>query len=76
MDAALENPPAMPAARAAAAELAYRAAGTLVAATGSAAITMSNHAQRLAREAMFTLVAASRPDIRTELVTLLSRADH
>jgi alkylation response protein AidB-like acyl-CoA dehydrogenase len=72
MDDALANPPAMPAARAAAADLAYRAAGTLVTATGSAGITTSNHAQRLAREAMFTLVAAGRPEIRTELIDLLT----
>jgi alkylation response protein AidB-like acyl-CoA dehydrogenase len=74
MDAALDNPPAMPAARAATAELAYRAAGTLVAATGSTGITTANDAQRLAREATFTLVAAGRPDIRTELISLLINA--
>jgi alkylation response protein AidB-like acyl-CoA dehydrogenase len=71
MDAALGNPSAMPAARAATAELAYRAAGILVVVTGSAGITTSNDAQRLAREAMFTLVAAGRPEIRTELISLL-----
>jgi alkylation response protein AidB-like acyl-CoA dehydrogenase len=71
MDNALANPPAMPAARAATADLAYRAAGTLVVASGSAGITTSHHAQRLAREAMFTLVAAGRPEIRTELISLL-----
>ncbi len=73
MDAALPDPPAMPAARAAAAELAYRAGGAAVAAFGSAGITVSHHAQRLAREAMFSMVAAGRPEIKAELLGLLRR---
>lgn len=73
LDAALTDPPAMPAARAAAAELAYRAGGAAVVAAGSAGITVSHHAQRLAREAMFTLVAAGRVEIKAELVRLLGR---
>lgn len=74
LDAAVAEPAAMPAARAAAGELAYRAAGALVVASGSAAITEGHHAQRLAREAMFALVAAGRPEIKAGLADLLGRA--
>jgi alkylation response protein AidB-like acyl-CoA dehydrogenase len=74
LDAALAEPDAMPAARAAAAELAYRIAGTTVAAFGSAAITEPHPAQRLAREAMFALVAAGRPEIKAGLVDLFGHA--
>jgi alkylation response protein AidB-like acyl-CoA dehydrogenase len=76
LDEALTNPPTMPAARAAGAELAYRAAGAAVAAFGSAGITVSHHAQRLAREAMFAMVAGNRPQIKTELVRLLGDRSH
>lgn len=66
------TPQTLPAARAAAAELAWRAAGALVVATGSAAILTSSQAQRLAREAAFLLVFASRPGIKTGLGELLT----
>ncbi len=70
-----EAPPdAMPAARAAASELAIRAAATLVAASGSRAILAAEHPQRLAREALFLLVFASRPGIKEHLVGLLTAA--
>jgi alkylation response protein AidB-like acyl-CoA dehydrogenase len=72
LDAGLADPPSMHAARADAAELAYRAAGTLVAATGSDALISLNHAQRLVREATFTLVAAGRPEIKAELLGLFT----
>jgi alkylation response protein AidB-like acyl-CoA dehydrogenase len=61
----------MPAARAAASELAVRAATTLVAATGSQAVLLDQHAQKLAREALFLLVFASRPGIKKALVPRL-----
>jgi len=61
----------MPAARAAAAELAYRAAGTLVTAAGSTSILAGQHPQRLAREAQFLLVFGSRPAIKENLLRLL-----
>ncbi|MGZ4609477.1 MAG: acyl-CoA dehydrogenase family protein [Actinomycetes bacterium] len=64
---------AMPAARAAASELAWRAAGLLVVGCGSRAVLRHQHAQRLAREAMFLLVFGSRPPIKTELLRALSR---
>lgn len=64
-------PEAMPAARAAAAELAQRAAVALVVHEGSRSITTASHAQRLAREAMFLLVFGSRPSIKAELGALL-----
>ncbi len=56
-------------ARAEGAELAVRAASTLVAAGGGAAILRSAPAQLLAREAIFTLVAASRPELKRSLVS-------
>jgi alkylation response protein AidB-like acyl-CoA dehydrogenase len=71
LDAA--RPGSMPAARAAAAELAFRAAGTLVAAAGSRSILTSEHPQRLAREAMFLLVFGSRPAIKANLTALLAQ---
>ncbi|HYK30804.1 MAG TPA: acyl-CoA dehydrogenase family protein [Streptosporangiaceae bacterium] len=62
---------AMPAARAAAAELAMRAASALVVAHGSRSILASSQAQRLAREAMFLLVFGTRPAIKEHLSRLL-----
>lgn len=64
----------MPAARAGASHLALRTAATLIAAGGSRAILMDHHGQRLAREAMFLLVFASRPPIRTNLLQRLEEA--
>jgi alkylation response protein AidB-like acyl-CoA dehydrogenase len=63
----------MPAARAAAAELAVRAAAALVVASGSRSILAGSPAQRLAREAMFLLVFATRPAIKEHLTGLLTR---
>jgi alkylation response protein AidB-like acyl-CoA dehydrogenase len=60
----------LPVARAAAAHLVARAAGALIVAAGSRSILMDEHPQRLAREAMFLQVFASRPAIRTELRAL------
>jgi alkylation response protein AidB-like acyl-CoA dehydrogenase len=62
----------MPAARAAAAELAYRAAGAAVTAGGSSSILAGQHPQRLAREAQFLLVFGSRPAIKENLLSLLA----
>jgi alkylation response protein AidB-like acyl-CoA dehydrogenase len=73
LDAGLTDPPSLPAARAAAAELAYRSAGALTAATGSRAVLAGEHAGRLVREATFLLVAASRPAIRDGLLELARR---
>lgn len=73
LDAGLDDPETLPAARAAASELAYRAAGALVVAVGSAGILARQHAQRLVREATFTLVAAGRPDIKDSLLKVLAR---
>lgn len=80
LDAALEAcraaldacaPESMPAARAAAAELAQRAATALIVHDGSGSITTASHPQRLAREAMFLLVFGSRPTIKSKLAALL-----
>ena len=58
----------LPAARAEAAALAHRAAGALVAATGSASVRAGSVAERTAREAVFLLVFGSRPAIRAHLL--------
>jgi alkylation response protein AidB-like acyl-CoA dehydrogenase len=63
----------MPAARAAAGELAVRAAARLMVARGSRSLLTADHAQRLAREALFTLVYALRPGSRSVLLDLLAR---
>lgn len=62
---------AMPTARATAAELAVRAAAALMVASGSRSILASSQAQRLAREATFLLVFATRPAIKEQLSRLL-----
>ena len=62
----------MPGARAAAAELCWRAASQLVVATGGRAVLQDQHAQRLAREAMFLLVFGTRPAIKADLLRRLS----
>lgn len=62
----------MPTARAAASELAIRAAAALVVGQGSKAILLSHEAQRLAREALFLLVFGSRPAIKESLSGLLT----
>lgn len=73
LDGGLADPATMPAARAAASEHAYRCAGALVVAVGSSGVLSRQHAQRLVREATFTLVAAGRPEIKDRLLQVLSR---
>uniref|UniRef100_UPI0026374DF6 hypothetical protein n=1 Tax=Trebonia sp. TaxID=2767075 RepID=UPI0026374DF6 len=63
--------PGLPAARAAAGELAVRAAATLAATEGSRSLLVADHAQRLLREAMFTLVYALGPASRAALLARL-----
>lgn len=58
-------------ARAAVAALAVRATAALVVHVGSRSIEVDQQAQRLVREAMFLLVFASRPSIRTALTERL-----
>ena len=57
-------------ARAAASALAVRATSAVVVASGSRAVLLDQHPQRLVREAAFLLVFASRPAIRKELLPL------
>jgi alkylation response protein AidB-like acyl-CoA dehydrogenase len=64
---------AMPEARARAAELAWRAAGALIVGSGARSILTGEHAQRLAREAMFLLVFGSRPSIKQALASRFAR---
>jgi hypothetical protein len=61
----------MPEARARASELAMRAAVALIVHEGSRSIVVGQHAQRLAREAMFLLVFGSRPEIKHALLNQL-----
>jgi alkylation response protein AidB-like acyl-CoA dehydrogenase len=63
---------ALPAARAAASEFAFTAAGAAVATAGSTGILTGHHPQRLARESLFLLVFGSRPAIKKDLTTLLT----
>jgi alkylation response protein AidB-like acyl-CoA dehydrogenase len=65
---------AMPAARAAACELALRASAALIVTQGSSAILLDQDAQRLAREALFLLVFGSRRAIKQSLSGLLTRS--
>lgn len=74
LDAA--GPDELPAARAAACELAMRAAAALVVTQGAGAILASQDAQRLAREALFLLVFGSRPTIKQALAGLLTAGHH
>jgi alkylation response protein AidB-like acyl-CoA dehydrogenase len=69
-DAATEH---LPDARAAASDLAMRAATALTVAHGSRSILIDQHPQRLAREALFLLVFGSRPPIRTQLLRRIER---
>ena len=62
------TPEAMPTARAAAAELALRAAASLCVSVGSRALLVDQHAQRLAREATFLLVFGARAPVCSALL--------
>ncbi len=62
---------AMAEARAAASELGVRAAAALAVREGSRSVGVDQHVQRLAREAMFLLVFATRPAIKSALLRRL-----
>ncbi len=66
---------ALAVARADASLLAARTAAALVVATGSRSVLRDEHPQRLAREAAFLLVFASRPPIRAALRQRLEGSD-
>ncbi|MEU8898718.1 acyl-CoA dehydrogenase family protein [Nocardia sp. NPDC048505] len=72
LDQAMADAAALQVARGQAAELAVRAATALVAATGAAALLPELPAGRLLREAAFTSVAASRPEMRAAIVDVVS----
>ncbi|MFW0793594.1 acyl-CoA dehydrogenase family protein [Gordonia sp. CPCC 205515] len=72
LDAGLSDADTLIEARATAAQLAVDASATLVAADGGRALLRGNHPERLAREAVFTLVAASRPALKDLLVERFS----
>jgi alkylation response protein AidB-like acyl-CoA dehydrogenase len=63
----------MAGARAAASELAFRAAAALAVHDGSRAVRTDEHAQRLVREALFLLVFGSRQPIKAALLETLLR---
>ena len=69
--AAADRPEDVPAARARASALAWRAAGALMADGGGRAALAGGHGQRLAREAALLLTFGTRPAIRAELAGLL-----
>jgi len=73
-DAALGDPASLPAMRAACSELALRVCGALVAAVGGRALLRTSQAQRLAREALFTLVVATRPQVKSSLLDIMGQA--
>lgn len=68
------SPEAMPAVRAQASALALQAAATLVVTGGGRSITMSHHAQRLARELLFLLVFGQTAAIKTAQLERLESA--
>jgi alkylation response protein AidB-like acyl-CoA dehydrogenase len=73
-DAIAGGTAAMVQARAGAAELAVRATAALAVCDGSKSIAVDQHAQRLAREAVFLLVFGSRPAIKQALLRRLGVA--
>ncbi len=66
------EPRTIEAARGAAGELALRAAAALAVVAGSRSLLVADHAQRLAREALFTLVYALRPGSRNAVFARLA----
>jgi alkylation response protein AidB-like acyl-CoA dehydrogenase len=68
------DPATIEAARGEAGELALRASAALAVATGSRSLLMTEHAQRLVREALFCLVYALRPGSREALLATLTDA--
>ena len=68
------NPETIGAARSAAGELALRCSAALLTMRGSASLLFDDHAQRLAREALFVLVYALRPASRDALLGRLGAA--
>jgi hypothetical protein len=72
LDAGLGDSARLLEARADGAELAVRAAATVVVSDGGSALLRASPAQLLARYATFTLVAASRPELKQSLVQRFS----
>jgi alkylation response protein AidB-like acyl-CoA dehydrogenase len=72
LDAGLGDSARLLEARADGAELAVRAAATVVVSDGGSALLRASSAQLLARYATFTLVAASRPELKQSLVQRFS----
>ncbi|MGH9179050.1 MAG: acyl-CoA dehydrogenase family protein, partial [Acidimicrobiales bacterium] len=75
-EAALKGVDGIAEARAAASELALRAAAALMVHRGSSSALAGDHAARLAREALFLLVFGTRPPIRAALLRRLQEPGH
>ncbi|TGD85487.1 acyl-CoA dehydrogenase [Mycolicibacterium sp. CH28] len=75
LDEAMSDASALLRARAEGCVLATQAANALVAAHGGPSLLRSSPAQLLARSALFTLVAASRPELKQALINQMSHAD-
>jgi alkylation response protein AidB-like acyl-CoA dehydrogenase len=71
LDAA--EPGELPAARADASAMAFRASTMLVVATGGRSLLLDEHAQRLAREALFLLVFGQTAAIRSAQIEMFER---
>lgn len=67
------EPSTIEAARGQAGEIAFRAAAALLVERGSRSLLLDDHAQRLAREALFVLVYALRPGSRQAVLERLAR---
>ncbi|AZG47403.1 acyl-CoA dehydrogenase family protein [Gordonia insulae] len=72
LDSGVTDADTLISARADGAQLALEAAAALIAADGGRGLLRGNHPERLAREAAFTLVAASRPQLKDLLVERFS----
>lgn len=70
--AAMADPARLPAMRAACSALAHRACTGYLVVIGGPALIATHEAQRLARESLFTLVVASRPEVKTAVLGLLT----
>lgn len=71
-DAAMADPGRLPAMRATCSALAHRACTAYLVAAGGVALVATHEAQRLARESLFILVVASRPEVKAALLDVLT----
>ncbi|MCE7004777.1 acyl-CoA/acyl-ACP dehydrogenase [Kibdelosporangium philippinense] len=72
LDEGMADPQALFDARAAAASLAYRAAGAVFVAEGADSMLAGGQGERLVREALFTMVTGSRAPMKNALLDILA----